>query len=74
MASVVAWKEEDTKEVPEVDMGVVATEDMEEGEVDLPHVLIAVRLVMSHDFVPNCACSMHIVIVLRMSLKTIPTY
>jgi hypothetical protein len=50
-----AWKEVDTKEVPEVDMGVVMTEDMVEGEVDPPHVLIVVRLVMSHDFVPNHA-------------------
>jgi hypothetical protein len=36
------------------------------GEVDPPHVLIAVRLVMSHDFVPNHMCSVHIVIVLNM--------
>jgi hypothetical protein len=35
-------------------------------EVDPPHVSIAVRLVMSHDFAPNHTCSVHIVIVLNM--------
>jgi hypothetical protein len=54
-------------------MGLVVTEDMAEGEVYPPHVLITVILVMSHDFVPNCACSMHIVVVPSMSLKTVPT-
>jgi hypothetical protein len=63
----------DTKEVPEVDMGMVATEDMVEGEVDPPHVLIVVRLVMSQDFVPNCMCFVHIVIVLSMSPKIVLT-
>jgi hypothetical protein len=56
----------DTKEVPEVDMSVVTIEDMAEGEVDPPHVLIVVILVMSHNFVPNHMFSVHIVIVLRM--------
>jgi hypothetical protein len=61
--SVVAWKELNTKEVFEVDMGVVATRDIAEGDLDPTHILIAVRLVMSHNFVPNCTCFVHIVIV-----------
>jgi hypothetical protein len=66
VVSTVAQKEADTKEVPKVDMGVISIEDVEKGEVDPPHVLITVRLVMSHDFVPNRVYSMHIVIVLSM--------
>jgi hypothetical protein len=33
-----------------VDMGMVMATDMVEEVVDPPHVSIAVRLVMSHDF------------------------
>jgi hypothetical protein len=33
---MVVRREEDTKEVPEADMGAVMTKDMEEGEVDPP--------------------------------------
>jgi hypothetical protein len=41
-------------------------EDMVEEVVDPPHVSIAVRLVMSHDFSLSHTCSVHIVIVLNM--------
>jgi hypothetical protein len=34
VVSAVMWKEADTKEVPKVDMGMVAVADMEEGEVE----------------------------------------
>jgi hypothetical protein len=34
-------------------MGVVATMNMDGGGGIPPHVLIVVRLVMSHDFSPN---------------------
>jgi hypothetical protein len=50
---MVVLREVDTKEVPEVDMGVVTDEDMEEGEVDPPLVSIVERLVMYQGFVPN---------------------
>jgi hypothetical protein len=62
VVSVVVCKEADTKEVLEVDMGTIMTQDIVEGEVDAPYILIVVILVMSQDFLPN-ACSVHIVIV-----------
>jgi hypothetical protein len=46
----VVWKEEDTMEVPEVDMGVVMTEDLVEEEVYPPHVLTTKILVISPSF------------------------
>jgi len=71
---MVAKKEVYTKEIPEVDTGMVMTKDMEEREAYNPHVLILVILVMYHNFVPNYGCSVHIIIVLIMSPKTIPSY
>jgi hypothetical protein len=41
----------DIKEDPDVDMGVVVDAYMVEEAIDPPRVSIAVRLVMSHDFV-----------------------
>jgi hypothetical protein len=70
---MVVLREADTKEVPEVDMCVVADEDMEEGEEDPPLVSIVERLVMYQGFVPNHACFVHIVIALSMSQRTVPT-
>jgi hypothetical protein len=72
VGSMVSQKEADTKEVPEVDIGTVMDVDMEEGEVDPQHVLFSLILVMSHDVVPRCACSVHIVISMSMSLKIVP--
>jgi hypothetical protein len=66
----VVQKEVDTKVFLEVDMCVVMVEDMEEWEVEPPHVLIMVILVMSHGFIPNYMSYAHIFIVLSMSLKT----
>jgi hypothetical protein len=69
----VSHKEVDAMEVPEVDMGTVTITDIAEGDLDPPHVSIAVILVMSHYFVPNHTCSMHIYTNLSMSLKIVPT-
>jgi hypothetical protein len=46
-------KEEDTKEVPKEDMGVVAAKDMGQGEVDLSLVSIVEKLAMYQGFVLN---------------------
>jgi hypothetical protein len=54
------------KEDPEVDMGSVVVADIEKEEVEPPHVLISVRLVMSHDFSPKYLLSVAIFIVLNM--------
>jgi hypothetical protein len=69
---MVAKKEVYTKEIPEVDM--VMTKDMVEREVYPPHVLILVILVRYHNFIPNYACFVHIIIVLIMSPNTVPSY
>jgi hypothetical protein len=63
---IVVPTEVDIKEELDMDMGVVTTMDMVEEAVDPPHVSIAVRLVMSHDFALNRMSFMHIVIVLNM--------
>jgi hypothetical protein len=72
--STVEWKEEDTKENPEMDKGMVMAKDIMEREIYPTHVLTAVRLDMSYDFVPNCVFFVYIFIVLSMSAKTILTY
>jgi hypothetical protein len=70
---MVAQTEEDTKEDSKVDMGMCVVADIEKVEVDPPHVLIAMRLVISYDFSPNHTYSMHIFIVLNMYLRLFPT-
>jgi hypothetical protein len=61
VVSIVAHIEEDIKEDIEVDMGMVTSVYKKEEEVDPPHVSIAVRLVMSHNFTPNHELYVHIV-------------
>jgi hypothetical protein len=53
---VAVLKEANTKEVLEVVMGLVATEDMVEGEVNPPLVLIVDKLVIFQGLVPKCTC------------------
>jgi hypothetical protein len=59
---MVVLREVDTKEVLEVDMGMVVDEDMEEGEVDPPLVSIVEKLVMYQGFVPNHTCALCILL------------
>jgi hypothetical protein len=66
---MVVIREEDTKGVPEVDMGVNADKDKEEGEVVPPLVLIVEIMVMYQSFVPKRTCFMHTIISQSMSLK-----
>jgi hypothetical protein len=73
VVSTTMQKEADTKAIPEVDICVVVTEDMAEGEVDPPHVLIAKRLVMYQGFVRNSVCFVNTAIVLNMSPKIVLT-
>jgi hypothetical protein len=70
---VVVLKKEDTKEVPEKDMGMVTTKDMEEGEANLPLVSIAEKLFMYHGFVPNYVCFVHTATVLNMPQRIVLT-
>jgi len=53
VVTVVVLREEDIKEVLEVDMDDDMQEDVEEGEVDPPLVLIKDKHAIYQDFVPN---------------------
>jgi len=66
VVSTVVTIEEDIKEDPKVDMGIVVVVDMVEEVLGPPNVSIVVRLVMYHNFVLSRACSVHIFIVLNM--------
>ena len=70
---MVVLKEEDTKEVLEVDMGAVVGTDMEEAYANLPLVSIVERLVMYQDFAPNHTCYVHISTVSSMSPRIVST-
>jgi hypothetical protein len=74
VVSMAMWKEEDTKEVLEVDRGVVTAKDMVKEGVYRTHVLIGDNLVMHQGFVPNLMCFANISIVLSMSPKSFPTF
>jgi hypothetical protein len=71
---MVVLREEDTKEVPEEDMGVVMDEDMEEGEEDPPLVSIVERLVMYQGFCTKPCVLCAYCYSPSMSQRTIPTY
>jgi hypothetical protein len=66
VVSVVEETTVDTKEDPKVDMGAVVATNMTKEEVEPPHVLIVVRMVSSHNFVPSYACFMPIFIFMSM--------
>jgi hypothetical protein len=66
VVSTVVQIEANTKDDPKVDIGAVMTTDMAEEDTNPPHVLIAMRLVMYHNFSPSRACFVPIFIVLNM--------
>jgi hypothetical protein len=64
---VVVLKDEDTKDVPKVDMGMVTIEDMAEGEVNPPLSSTVDKLAMCQGFLPNHMCFVHTTTILNMS-------